>query len=353
MRIRGERWRVAHCTAHGDAVLVEVAGCDAGNRGTRAGFLLPFEAVAPIPVSAAPRVVRPPRWRRTARAVLADARPVWWSLRAATHASLNLFAYQLEPALAMTRGDGCRFLIADAVGLGKTVQAALMVAELLHRRPDARVLVVSPASLRRQWQHELHHRFGLAAEILDAAGVARIAARLPSDVNPWGLQTVAISSIDYVKRPEVLRSLETLTWDVVVLDEAHNLSGRSDRHETAAMLGARARVVVLLTATPHSGDEQAFSRLCSLGGRQDADRLVMFRRTSLDTRHAASRRTLFLRVRLTPDETAMHDALFSYGRLVWSAAPEKVGRGAKLAMTVLARRACSSAATPGPVTSAS
>ena len=66
-----------------------------------------------------------------------------------------------------------------------------------------------------------------------------------------------IASIDYIKRPEVMRSLETLLWDVVVLDEAHHLAGRSDRAAAGSMLGDRARALVLLTATPHSGDDEA------------------------------------------------------------------------------------------------
>src|SRR4030095_735422 len=123
------------------------------------------------------------------------------------------------------------------------------------RTPDARALVVSPAGLREQWRDELRSRFELDADVLDAEGVARRAAQLVPDVNPWSIHALAITSIDYIKRPEVMRSLEALTWDVVVFDEAHALAGRSDRATAAALLAQRARTVVLLTATPHSGDE--------------------------------------------------------------------------------------------------
>jgi hypothetical protein len=80
------------------------------------------------------------------------------------------------------------------------------------------------------------------AEVLDAQHIARIAADLVADVNPWSIHPLAITSIDFIKRPEVMRSLETLTWDVLVFDEAHALAGRSDRAAAAGALGCRARV---------------------------------------------------------------------------------------------------------------
>jgi superfamily II DNA or RNA helicase len=347
VRIRDERWRIVSHAAHGETSVVEAAGCDKGNRSSRARFLLPFEPIDRLPSSPAPRLVRPRRWRRFARRVLAEATPAWASLRAAAHADLTLIPFQLEPALALIRGEGCRFLIADGVGLGKTVQAGLMIAEVLARRPDARVLVISPAALREQWQHELATRFGLEAAVLDAAGVARVAADLPAGINPWAVRRIIVTSIDYIKRPEVMRSLEALTWDFVAFDEAHNLAGRSDRAAAAQAVGRRSCAVALLTATPHSGDDKAFHRLCSIGdithaGRERPRRssgypLLMFRRTRADAGIAASRRTTLLRVRPTAAETAMHAALMAYARRAW------VESGAKLAMTVLTRRACSSA----------
>ena len=253
VRIRDEQWRIVRLIGHGGASIVEAAGCDVTNRARQAMFILPFEAVDRLNVPAAPRLVRPRRWRHVARRVLADATPSWASLRAAARADLTLIPFQLEPALALARGDGCRFLIADAAGLGKTVQGGLMVAEVLQRQPDARALVISPAALRDQWGAELRSRFRVDAEVLDAAGVARLTARLPAGVNPWSVQPVVITSIDYLKRPEVMRSLESLIWDLVVFDEAHHLAGRSDRAAAAAAIGNRARALVLLTATATFG----------------------------------------------------------------------------------------------------
>src|SRR6185436_14300672 len=111
--------------------------------------------------SASPRVVTMQRWKLAARSALAGAVPTWTSLRAAARANLTVLPFQLEPAIAVVRGDACRLLIADEVGLGKTIQAGLIVAETLARVPEARVLIVAPAGLRDQWRDELHARFEL------------------------------------------------------------------------------------------------------------------------------------------------------------------------------------------------
>ena len=344
VRIRDERWRIVRRVTYDRATAIEAAGCDAGNRSGHATFLLPFETIERVQAHSVPRVVGRRRWRRAARRTLATASPSLTSLRAATPARLRIISFQLEPVLALVRGEGCRFLIADAVGLGKTVQAGLMIAETLARRPDGRTLVVTPAALREQWREEIESRFGLGADILDAAGIARLTSQLPAGVNPWSVRPVVITSIDYIKRPEVMRSIETLVWDLVVFDEAHNLAGRSDRSAAAGVIGNRARALVLLTATPHSGDDQAFDRLCHLGHLGRAGRLLVFRRTRIDVGLPHTRRDTLLRVRPTMAEVEMHRALMAYAKLVWNRSRDAAGAGAQLAMSVLARRACSSAA---------
>ena len=170
VRIRDERWRIVRRTTYALSTAIEAAGCDAANRGGRATFLLPFETIERFQAHPVPRVVGRRRWRRAARRTLATASPSLTSLRAAAPARLRIMSFQLEPVLALVRGEGCRFLIADAVGLGKTVQAGLMIAETLARRSEGRTLVVTPAALREQWQEEIESRFGLGADILDAAG---------------------------------------------------------------------------------------------------------------------------------------------------------------------------------------
>jgi superfamily II DNA or RNA helicase len=347
VRIRDERWRVERVTRFGDVDLLAARGCGGTNLARTGEFLLPFELVEPLGTSDAPRAVAAARWRHVARQALAGAQPSWSALRAAAGAACTIVPFQLEPALAFVGGHGCRLLIADAVGLGKTIQAGLMVAELHHRRPEARTLIVAPSSLRAQWQAELIDRFRLDPEIFDSAGLARCRGRLPAGSNPWSLTPIAITSIDFVKRPEVARALEALVWDLVIFDEAHNLAGRSDRYAAARALGARARAVVLLTATPHSGDERAFERLGSIGALRAGEPLLVFARSRADAGLLRRRRECRLHIRPTAAELSMHTALADYATCVWARSRDASAthpHGARLAMATLMRRACSSAA---------
>ena len=357
MRARGESWVVHRCLPGSQGSVLEVRGRDADNRGIRTAFLLPFEPVDRLHSSETPRIVRPGTWRRMARPALAEATPSYDSLQSPLHAAFAILPFQLEPALAVVRGLAARILIADEVGLGKTVQAGLVISEILTRRPDARVLVVAPAGLREQWQAELGERFGLGSTLLDSSAIARQAVQ---HENPWSIHGVVVTSLDYVKRPEVVRALEGLIWDVLVFDEAHALAGRSDRATVASILAHRARTLILLTATPHSGDDEAFARLAAIGDFAPSHPrtlapsdprtlapshqfpLLVFRRTRLDVGLTSSRRTTSLRVRPTADESEMHTALMAYVRLVWAHASETTS-AARLAMMVLMRRACSSA----------
>ena len=340
VRARGESWVVHRHVAGEQGSVLEVRGRSPENRGTRASFLLPFEPIEHLPSPDTPRLVRPGTWRGVARSTLAGATSSYESLRLPVHASLAVLPFQLEPALAIVRGLASRILIADEVGLGKTIQAGLIISEQLARRPDARALVVAPAGLRDQWQAELRDRFALDSTLLDSTSIARHMAHGPD--NPWSVPGIVVTSLDYVKRPEVVRALEALIWDVLVFDEAHALAGRSDRATVASLLARRARTVLLLTATPHSGDDEGFARMVSIGDFSNQFPLLGFRRTRQDVGLTSSRRTVSIRVRPTSHESEMHAALTAYVHLV-SAQHVAVASGVHLAMMVLMRRARSSA----------
>jgi superfamily II DNA or RNA helicase len=341
VRIRGERWRVTRRVAYDNAIRLDVTGLDRHNRGSDAAFLLPFDIVERFASIDTPRVVRPTAWRRIARATLADATPTPHALRTAARASIALVPFQLEPALAITSAHAVRMLIADEVGLGKTIQAGLIVAELMVRQSDARVLIVCPAGLREQWQAELANRFGLAAAIFDPAYAARVACERGIDANPWTAEAIVVTSIDYVKRAEVMRAFEPLLWDLVVFDEAHALASVSDRATAAALLGARARRVVMLTATPHSGDDGAFNRMCGVGALDGDAPLLVFRRSREDAGIVSRRHVTTMSVRPSIHEAAVHRLLLTYARRVWADSGRADAAG-RLAVTVLMRRACSS-----------
>ena len=359
IRARGQSWIVHRHVAGPDGSVLEVRGRGIENHGKRTVFLLPYEPIERLPLSETPRIVRPRTWRRLVPPILVNATPSYDALRCPARAALAVLPFQLEPVLAIVRGLAARVLIADEVGLGKTIQAGLIISELIERQPEARVLVVTPAGLREQWQMELRQRFARESMLLDSASVAQRGAEWNG--NPWSVPGIVLTSLDYVKRPEVVRALEALIWDVVVFDEAHGLAGRSDRATAAALLGRRARTLVLLTATPHSGDDEAFTRLTSLGdfatrspslhaSAGSAFPLMVFRRTRGDIGMSSARRTLSLRVRQSKDELEMHTALLAYARVVWressaTGRSQRTGptQAARLAMTMLTRRACSSA----------
>jgi superfamily II DNA or RNA helicase len=338
VRIRDQRWTVTETIPFADAAVIAVVGCDRRNRGQRARYLLPFEPCERLPSVSTTQVVSRRRWRHMATSLLAHTTPAFDSLRAAAFANVVILPYQLEPALALVTGEAARILIADEVGLGKTVQAALIISETLARRADAHVLVLCPAGLREQWRDELSRRFHLAASVLDSAALRRLP--LVEGANPWAVHPLILTSLDYIKRPEVIRALEAVVWDLLVVDEAHSISGASDRHDAAASLARRARVVVMLSATPHSGDPAAFARLSSVGDLNESFPLRIFRRTRADVSIPGSRRTRWLRVRLTDAEVQLHRALMAYVRRVWR---RPASSGARLAMVILTRRACSSA----------
>jgi superfamily II DNA or RNA helicase len=337
VQIRRQRWRVVDVREHPECWLLTVTGIGAANTGIERRFLAPFEAVAPLDRPSPVRLVRARRWRRACRALLAAHSPVS-GLRAARLARINLLPHQLEPALAIVLGRGSRVLLADDVGLGKTIQAGLIVAELLARGMAERVLVLTPAGLRDQWAEELLARFGMQAAIVDFLEVRRRVASLPVGLNPWSTVPIAIASIDYVKRAEVLRSVMSCRWDALVVDEAHLMAGDGDRHAAVSALASRAAYVLLLTATPHNGDRRAFSALCQTG--RQADPLLVFRRTRSDVSLGTGRRVHRLHVRPGAAETRMHAVLAEFTRAV------RLEHGSDdvwLPLSILHKRALSSA----------
>jgi hypothetical protein len=195
VRVRRQRWRVVDIRAGEGCSVLTLAGSGALNAGVTRRVITPFDIVEPSKRSPRLRVVTVRRWRAACRALLTTHGSAA-SLRTAARARIDLHPYQLEPALAILSGLGSRVLIADDVGLGKTIQAALAVSELVARGAADRVLVLSPAGLRDQWVHELRTRFGIDAAIVDMREGRRRAARLPVGLNPWSTVTVAIGSID-------------------------------------------------------------------------------------------------------------------------------------------------------------
>jgi SNF2 family DNA or RNA helicase len=160
-------------------------------------------------------------------------------------------------------------------------------------------------------------------------------------MNPWIAQTIAIASIDYIKRPEVLPAVSDCLWDMVIVDEAHGVCGESDRQAAVNALGARASYLLLLTATPHSGNRHAFLSLCDVGMLEN-DPLLIFRRTRADVMVGPPRRIHIRRVPPNADERRMYERLNAYAAAIRRERGE-LRDAAWLALAVLHKRAFSSA----------
>jgi superfamily II DNA or RNA helicase len=344
--VRGQRWRVEETVSLSDCSTLRLTGVDLANPFQVRTFLLPFDRPRRIePGRSVPTrtIMRPRRWLRALQERARDVRP-FGGLSSAVTSKVDLLPYQLEPALAMRRYGHARVMIADAVGLGKTIQAGLLIRELSSEHQSFRALVVTPAGLRDQWAAELATRFGVTVEIVTSTWLARTVREVPSDVGPWALPGVYLSSFEYMRRPEVLRPLEDLTWDLLVVDEAHAATPRSDRRAAVHAVGLRSRRVILLTATPHGGDDEQFRALCDIGRSDERpDPLLIFCRSRTDVGTRVRRRSVLLPVRPSRAERRMHRLLERYTACVYTEA-RAIGNGhARLLAIVLRKRALSGA----------
>jgi superfamily II DNA or RNA helicase len=183
-------------------------------------------------------------------------------------AAMDLLPYQLDPALRSLAQPRQRILIADAVGLGKTLEAGILLAELIRRGGARRILVVTVKSMMAQFQKEWWTRFTIPLVRLDSAGIQRVRQRIPTNHNPFHHFDRAIISIDTLKQDSQYRTyVENAWWDVIVIDEAHNVArrrGNSQRARVAGLLARRSDTLILLSATPHDGRAESFASLMNM-----------------------------------------------------------------------------------------
>ena len=178
-------------------------------------------------------------------------------------------AYQLVPLLMALKLDPVRLLIADDVGVGKTIEALLIARELLDRGDINRTVVLCPPHLVDQWLTELDVRFHIRAAAVTARSARRLERGIPPGVSIFSVHPHTVVSLDYVKTRERRDNFLQACPNFVIVDEAHTCApsgrGRHQRHELLRGLASSAtRHLVLLTATPHSGDDAAFYRLLGL-----------------------------------------------------------------------------------------
>jgi len=269
VRARGREWIVL---ANQDADTLRLRPLS-GSETDQTIIYLPLEA-EPVSPATFPAPAPTQKASHEAAILLRDAlllslRRGAGPFRSLGHISIEPRAYQLVPLLMALKLEPIRLLIADDVGVGKTIEAGLIARELLDRGEIARIAVLCPPHLVEQWVQELERAFHIHALPVTAASAARLERDLPPTEGIFEAHPFTVVSLDYIKsekrRSEFLRACP----DFVIVDEAHTCAstgqGRHQRYELLRELSHSAeRHLVMLTAVPHSGDEQAFYRLLGL-----------------------------------------------------------------------------------------
>ena len=271
---RGLRWEVANFDSLGAQTLYRLRGLEGAVQGQEIDLLHPFERIQPIEHELQPTKAAPLRnWFVYHQAFLLEQAFGSNALLAVQPGRLELQPYQLVPVLRALRMSRVRLLLADGVGLGKTIQAGLVLTELVARRIAHRIMIVSPAGpLLEQWKTEMSERFGLRLDVIDRARLQEIRRGTELGANPFDHIPFGLVSIDFLKQERILDQLERASYDVVIIDEAHHCMDLgaaqeredSQRRRLAQVLARRCDALLLLTATPHDGNERSFASLCEL-----------------------------------------------------------------------------------------
>jgi superfamily II DNA or RNA helicase len=203
------------------------------------------------------------------------------------NSAIQVHPYQLEPVLKALAMPRVSLLLADGVGLGKTIQSGLVLEELLLRRRIRRILVLCPAMLQRQWQYELRRKFNLDFKIIDSDSTFKLRRDLGIDTNPWKAFPRIITSMDYLRMPDVLQQFLQVSgagpdaesnggrtsphapWDLLIVDECHHFAPQSgSRASQRTQMLREIRFLfehrIFASATPHNGKTVCFTGLLEL-----------------------------------------------------------------------------------------
>ncbi|WP_371100022.1 SNF2-related protein [Streptomyces sp. PU_AKi4] len=272
--VRDEQWLVKKVEpTRYDGWMVEASGVSSLVRGMDAVFYEKLDHIEPIDPDRTRLVADPSPNHRKARLYLEavirkTALPqTEHGLALVGNFLMDQQTHQLRPAeLALSQENPQpRVLIADVVGLGKTLEIGILLAELIRRGRGERILVVTPAHVLEQFQRELWTRFSIPLVRLDSTGIQRIQQDIPAGRNPFAYFRRAIISVDTLKSDVYAHHLENTEWDAVVIDESHNLVNRNTKNNSLArLLARRSDAFVLASATPHNGDAESFAELIGM-----------------------------------------------------------------------------------------
>lgn len=231
-------------------------------------------------------VVRAARWQALTPFLHPDGsgRQAEMPVSAPFFGAVQVDDFQLVPLLKALQMPRVSLLLADDVGLGKTVEAGLILTELLIRRRVRRVLILTPASLSQQWQREMKTKFALNFDLIDRAETHALQRRIGLDANPWRTYPRVIASYYYLRQPDILQQFlatcrapdpatggtrAQLPWDLLIVDEAHNLLPSAFGEDNQLVKALREisplfEHKLFLTATPHNGHTRSFSGLLEI-----------------------------------------------------------------------------------------
>lgn len=272
--IRGEEWLVKRVDTNtlGNQAL-RCYGISPLVKDREAVFLEDLDAITPVDPTKTKLVADDSPRRRNTRLFLESQlrrkAPSDAALHIGQKAAMDPMPFQFEPAWEALKRPRQRILIADTVGLGKTLEAGILMSELIARGKGKRILVVTAKSMLTQFQMEMWNRFTIPLVRLDSAKIQRIRAELPSNANPFFYYDKAIVSIDTIKRGvEYGVHLENAYWDIIVIDEAQNVAERGTRRaarsKLASKLASRSDTLIMLSATPHDGRPRSFASLMNM-----------------------------------------------------------------------------------------
>ncbi len=273
MVVRDEEWlvtRVQHTPS--DGLLVHCTGTSPFVRDTEASFFTKVDNVEPLQPENTQLVADASPQFRTSRLYLeamirkTPVPATETGLAVSQSQLLDSLDYQRRAVHKALTSLRPRLLIADAVGLGKTLEVGMILSELIRRGRGDKILVVTPRHILEQFQHELWTRFAIPLVRLDSEGIQRVRRKIPGDRNPFTYYKRAIISIDTLKNAGRYRHhLEGVRWDAVVIDECHNLVNRGTlNNQLARTLAPRTEALLLTSATPHNGDPESFAELVRL-----------------------------------------------------------------------------------------